>query len=46
MPSSVCSSLLAFGAVLTAVSAPAGAIVAGIGVIYECTLFVMAGMER
>ncbi len=46
MPSSVCSSLLAFGAVLTAVSAPAGAVIAGIGVIYEGALFIMAGMER
>lgn len=43
MPSSVGGSLLAFGAVLTAVSAEAGAVVAGLGFAWEAFLFYTAG---
>ena len=45
MPSSVSSSLLVFGAVLTSVSAEWGSIVAGVGVLVELTFFVRAGLS-
>lgn len=43
MPSSVGSALLAFGAILTAVSGPAGVIVAFLGLLWEGFLFFRAG---
>lgn len=45
MPSSVSVALIAFGGVLTAVSATAGAIVAGIGVAFEGFMFYLAGTK-
>lgn len=45
MPSSVGSSLLAFGAVLTSVSDNAGCVVAGLGVLWEAFLFYKAGLD-
>jgi hypothetical protein len=45
MPSPGSTSLIAFGAVLTAVSATAGAIVAGLGVLFEGYVFVRAGLD-
>lgn len=45
MPSSVASACIAFGAVLTSVSAIAGAMVAAAGALFEVVLFVMGGME-
>jgi hypothetical protein len=44
MPSSVASALLAFGAVLTSVSAEAGSAVAGAGILWEAFLFYRAGL--
>lgn len=44
MPSSVASALIGFGAVLTAVSDTAGAVVAGLGALIEVAIFVRAGM--
>lgn len=43
MPSSVGSSLLAFGAILTTVSDVVGCVVAGLGLAWEGFLFVRAG---
>lgn len=45
MPSSGASALLIFGAVLTSVSAPAGAAVAALGVLFEFVLIVLAGSD-
>lgn len=45
MPSSVASAFLIFGAVLTAVTAIGGAVVAGVGLLFELYLFVRAGVE-
>lgn len=42
MPSSFATALLAFGAVLTSVSAVAGGIVAGLGVVWELVVTVLA----
>lgn len=44
MPSSVGSSLLAFGAILTSVSDTAGCIVAGAGLAWEFFLLIQAGL--
>jgi hypothetical protein len=41
--SSVSAALIAFGAVLTSVSAAAGSVVAGLGALFELFLFVSAG---
>lgn len=43
MPSGGATALIGFGAVLTSVSATAGAIVAGIGVAWEAYLFYRLG---
>ena len=43
MPSSVATTLIGFGAVLTAVSATAGAVAAGVGVAFEAFVFYRAG---
>lgn len=44
-PSSGSIALIGFGAVLTAVSAEAGAAVAGLGVLWEAFLFWRAGSD-
>lgn len=38
MPSPLTTSIIAFGAVLTAISGPAGAIVAGLGLLFEAAV--------
>lgn len=43
MPSPAATALIGFGAVLTAVSATAGAIVAGIGALFEVVLPFLEG---
>lgn len=45
MPSPITITLLAYGAVLTALSATAGAIVAGVGLAFEIALGILAGQE-
>ena len=44
MPSSLTTTLLVLGAVLTTVSATAGCIVAGLGFLWELFLFVRIGL--
>jgi hypothetical protein len=44
MPSSGSTSLLALGAILTSVSATAGCIVGGLGVIWEGFVFFRSGL--
>lgn len=45
MPSPVTSTLLIFGAVLTALSPAAGVVIAGLGLLFELTLFAYNGRQ-
>lgn len=45
MPSGGATTLIAFGAILTSVSATAGTIVAGVGVLWEGYLFYRLGAD-
>lgn len=46
MPSGGATALIGFGAVLTSVSATAGSIVAGVGILWETYLFYKLGSSE
>jgi hypothetical protein len=45
MPSPISAALIGFGAVLTSVSAVAGSIVAGAGILVEAVVFYVSGSD-